>query len=54
MIQLRWTDETKWKDYQPRDYSKPVACQLAAIRQSWLNCKRRYKMKHDMELRVRT
>ena len=54
MIQIRWTDETKRKDHEVRDYSKPVACQLARIRQSWRNTKRKYKLAYDLELRVRT
>ena len=60
MIQFRWTDETKWRDLEPRDYSKPVACQLARLRQAWRNYKRQYKLKYsgtlnyDQEFRVRT
>lgn len=54
MIQIRWSDEKRWKDYEPIDHSKPVACQLARLRQSWKNTKRRHNLKYDAELRVRT
>jgi hypothetical protein len=51
MIQLRWSDETEWKDFEPAE--KDVDLQINRLKAEWAACKKRYRLHYDAEFRVK-
>jgi hypothetical protein len=51
MIQLRWSDETVWKDLKPVE--DDLATQLTRLRESWAKCKDECSLKYGVEFRIK-
>ncbi len=49
-IQLRWTDEKNWKNYER---AEPDAdAHIARLKKSWAECRAANNLKHDAKFRV--
>jgi hypothetical protein len=51
MIQLKWSDETVWKDLEPVE--EYLAAQLDRLKASWAKEKAQNNLKHDAEFRIK-
>lgn len=51
IIQLKWSDETAWKDLEPVE--EDVAAQLRRLKASWAEERAENNLKHDAEFRIK-
>lgn len=52
MIQLKWSDETVWKDWQELIPDVPTDWQLAKCKESWTADRAKYDLQYDAEFRA--
>ena len=55
MIQIKWTDDTVWSDYQPLDLSRFATSgeQEDYVRRKFRETKKKHDLPYDIEVRTR-